>query len=217
MVTSNSSAEIYTIGKKKRECSCESYRRHKLCAHVIAAASAGRFMHEVLKQPKFKKTTLASFVVQPQSSGKKPGFTQRKRSNCPPQPLMRQNFANVFNDEPVEVLKLKLVYLERTLGYSCHGCPGKMRTSSSASVESPPPHDMVLTTKMIRKSNPKRGGLVIVFSTKPENVYFHLLKGCLKRKSLTLTQDNIEIEEETLVDITDKHREHMMKEFGVFV
>ena len=91
-----------------------------------------------------------------------------------------------------------------------------MRTSPTAPVESTPPHDMALRTKLIRKSN-RRGGLVLVFSTKPETVYFHLSAACLKKKGLKLFQDNIRVDDETLQNINEKHQEHMMKEFSVFV
>ena len=214
VVASLTSSELYVIDKNRRACTCPMFKKSRCCAHVIAAASYGSFLDSVIDHIKAKRTNLADLVSMPEKSGRKPGAIPRKRSNTPLAPGARSNFSNPFTDKENNLKTIELVFLTDTNAFKCYGCKKFLRLSGSSPAP-PPPDDIVLKVFLIRTAS--RKGLKFIFSREEEPTYFHNESSCLKKKQLHLQQDNILIQPETLAMIADEHRNHFLKEFGIFI
>ena len=89
---------------------------------------------------------------------------------------------------------LHLRWLEGSRVTTCYGCEEKFR-SSMHTPPPPVPYDVVLCRAQIRAYMPK-GKVGLRFSLKPENVFFHITRSCVKMKSSDhINSDSISISE----------------------
>ena len=149
-----------------------------------------------------------------QASGRKPGAVPRKRTITSLASDSRSSFDNQFLDKPCHLKTIEVVFMEDINSYKCYGCKKYLRLSGSSPAP-PPPDDVVMKVLLIRTASKK--GLKFIFSREEQPTYFHNENICLKKKQILLQQDNILIQPETLVRIADEHRNHFLKEFGIFI
>ena len=152
----------------------------------------------------------------PEKFGKKRGIQRRRVSRT----AEERDVATL--DDPLEDVEpfpnsqlLRLTWLKGTRITTCYGCGNKFRSSRHDPVP-PEPYDVVVIgTKQIRAYTP-RGATGISFSTKPENVYFHLKKSCvLVQCSNTISKDNFIVYDDEKLKIKFSHQNMLRKEFGI--
>ena len=79
----------------------------------------------------------------------------------------------------------------------------------------PPPDDLVVQRKEhVLFQNPKSG--VFQLSHKLRNVYYHPGVSCIQIKFLSFKAgQHIRISKDTFTKLTDAHKDHILKEFGI--
>lgn len=109
----------------------------------------------------------------------------------------------------------QVVFVKDTKALTCYGCGSKLRNKPS-DAPPPAPYDLMLKHHE-RRVYQKKGTIQLKVSRDPESVYYHVRKTCVLAKCDKILPRNITITEPINEQMSEVHKRHLSREFGVLV
>lgn len=215
-LTNPAQPHIVNNDNEKVKCNCEGFKDREICAHSLAVGHVEHILPSIVSSWNPNLASLMKSSI-PKNSGRKPGPRRFRVSRKADERDVSGCEDRVHGVDPFPAPEpYHLRWLEGSRITTCYGCGNRFRTSMHDAVP-PEPYDVVLSRKQIRAYTPK-GSSGIRFTAKAENVYYHLKKSCVIRKSSdAVNEKSLIISNSDRDKMKISHKVMLRKEFGVRV